>query len=232
MDVIEQAIWGLGNIAGENHKVRDMVIAARAVEPISRVLDHAQPGTSLVRNASWALSNFCRGRPSPDFEKIKRAIPSLSKVLIENDNEDVLIDVCWAMSYLSDGGEERIPLILGSKVLPRIIQLLSHHNIAISVPCLRTIGNVVTGDDKQTQYAIDCGALHALNNIIYHKKKTVRKEVCWTLSNITAGSENQIQACIDLGVIEKLLYLLINDEIEIKKEAVWAVSNCTACATP
>jgi importin subunit alpha-6/7 len=112
----------LGNIAGENHKVRDMVISAKAVEPISRILDQALPGTSLVRNASWALSNFCRGminsyfiligRPSPDFEKIKRAIPSLAKVLIENDNEDVLIDVCWAMSYLSDGGEERIPLIL------------------------------------------------------------------------------------------------------------------------
>jgi importin subunit alpha-6/7 len=74
-----------------------------------------------VRNASWALSNFCRGRPAPDFERIKKSIPSLAKVLIENDNEDVLVDVCWAMSYLSDGGEERIPLILSTKVLPRMI---------------------------------------------------------------------------------------------------------------
>jgi importin subunit alpha-1 len=55
-----------------------------------------------VRNASWTLSNFCRGRPAPDF----------SKVLMENDLEDILIDVCWAMSYLSDGGEDRIPVIL------------------------------------------------------------------------------------------------------------------------
>lgn len=71
-----------------------------------------------------------------------------------------------------------------------------------------------------------------MNNIIYHKKKTVRKEVCWTLSNITAGSEQQIQSCIDLGIIDKLIYLLIHDDIEIKKEAVWAVSNCTASANP
>jgi importin subunit alpha-1 len=28
--------------------------------------------------------------------------------------------------------------------------------------------------------------------LIYHKKKTVRKEVCWSLSNITAGSRDQI----------------------------------------
>ncbi len=188
-EVMEQAIWGLGNIAGENYKVRDLVISHGAVAPIAGVLDKAKPGSSLVRNASWALSNFCRGRPPPDFNKIKRAIPSLAKVLIENDNEDVLIDVCWAMSYLSDGGENRIPVILSTNVLPRIIQLLNHHAIAIAVPCLRTIGNIVTGDDQQTQYAIDNGALQALNNIIYHKKKTVRKEVCWTLSNITAGSE-------------------------------------------
>ncbi len=121
IDVIEQAIWGLGNIAGENHKIRDVVITAQAVEPIAAILDQAQPGTSLVRNASWALSNFCRGRPAPDFQKIRRGIPSLAKVLIENDNEDILIDVCWAMSYLSDGGDERITVILSTKVLPRMI---------------------------------------------------------------------------------------------------------------
>ena len=39
--MIEQAIWGLGNIAGENHKVRDLVITAKAVEPIARILDLA-----------------------------------------------------------------------------------------------------------------------------------------------------------------------------------------------
>lgn len=111
----------MGNIAGENYKVRDMVINDNAVEPISRILDNSAPGTSLIRNASWALSNFCRGRPPPDFKKVRRAITSLAKVLVENDNDDILIDVCWAMSYLSDGGDERIPVILQSGVLPRII---------------------------------------------------------------------------------------------------------------
>lgn len=114
----------------------------------------------------------------------------------------------------------------------RLVQLLSHPNIAISVPCLRTIGNIVTGDDQQTQMVIEAGALEALNNIIYHKKKTVRKEVCWSLSNITAGNAQQLQICLNLGIVDKLITLLINDDIEIKKEAVWAVSNCTAAASP
>lgn len=126
------------------------MISAGAVSPIADILDRAIPGSSFVRNASWTLSNLCRGRPPPDFMRVQRAIPSLAKVLIENDVEDILIDVCWAVSYLSDGGEARIPIILSTNILPRLVQLLYHENIAVSVPCLRTIGNVVTGDDDQT----------------------------------------------------------------------------------
>lgn len=145
--MIEQAIWGLGNIAGDSHKVRDVVICAGAIKPIAEILDRAAPGSSFVRNASWTLSNLCRGRPAPMFARVQRAIPSLAKVLMENDVEDILIDVCWALSYLSDGGDERIPLILSTGVLPRLVQLLEHSSIAIAVPCLRAIGNIVTGDD-------------------------------------------------------------------------------------
>ena len=41
IEVIEQAIWCLGNIAGYSGKVRDMVIAAGAVSPIANILDQA-----------------------------------------------------------------------------------------------------------------------------------------------------------------------------------------------
>jgi hypothetical protein len=103
LEVVEQVIWGIGNIAGDNPFTRDSVIASGALDQIAIVLDHAQPGTSFLRNASWALSNLCRGRPPPKYEQVKRAIPSLIKVLVENDNEDIITDICWALSYLSDG---------------------------------------------------------------------------------------------------------------------------------
>jgi importin subunit alpha-1 len=114
------------------------------------LLDNSPPGTSFVRNASWTLSNLCRGRPAPNFSKVARGIPTLVKVLVENDVEDILIDVCWALSYLTDGGEDRIPTIISTNVLPRLVQLLLHPNVSISVPCLRALGNIVTGDDSQT----------------------------------------------------------------------------------
>lgn len=113
-----------------------------------------------------------------------------------------------------------------------MIQLLRHENVAIAIPCLRTIGNIVTGDDNQTQMAVDCGLIDALNTIISHNKKTVRKESCWVLSNITAGTPEQVQSCIEIGIVDKLVNILKHDDVTVKNEAVWALSNCTASATP
>jgi hypothetical protein len=79
-----------------------------------------------MRNASWALSNLCRGRPQPDYNLVKGAIPTLIKVLVENDKEDIITDVCWALSYLSDGAKERVNDLLQPNLLQKIIKLLEH----------------------------------------------------------------------------------------------------------
>jgi len=108
VEVIEQVIWGIGNIAGDSPMTRDSVLSSGALEQIAKVLEQAIPGTSFMRNASWALSNLCRGRPQPQYALVRRAIPCLIKVLVENDKEDIITDICWALSYLSDGERERI----------------------------------------------------------------------------------------------------------------------------
>ena len=62
------------------------------------------------------------------------------------------------------------------------------------MPALRTVGNIVTGDDMQTQIVINCGALPCLLNLLTTShKKSIKKEACWTISNITAGTKEQIQ---------------------------------------
>jgi hypothetical protein len=53
--------------------------------------------------------------------------------------------------------------------------------------------------------AVNSGLVNALNQIIAHPKKTVRKESCWVLSNITAGTEAQVQICIEIGIVDKLI---------------------------
>jgi importin subunit alpha-1 len=103
-----------------------------------------------------------------------------------------------------------------------------HHSSAVQTPALRSVGNIVTGDDLQTQVVLASGALPALLSLLSSPKEGIRKEACWTVSNITAGSPQQIQAIIDANIIPPLINILQNADFKTKKEACWAMSNATS----
>lgn len=229
-DVREQAVWALGNVAGDSPKCRDLVLANGALMPLlAQLNEHAK--LSMLRNATWTLSNFCRGKPQPSFDQTKPALPALAQLIHSND-EEVLTDACWALSYLSDGTNDKIQAVIEAGVCPRLVELLLHPSPSVLIPALRTVGNIVTGDDMQTQCIIDHQALPCLLNLLtQNHKKSIKKEACWTISNITAGNKDQIQAVISAGIIGPLLQLLQTAEFDIKKEAAWAISNATSGGT-
>jgi importin subunit alpha-1 len=68
-----------------------------------------------------------------------------------------------------------------------------HDQLKVVTAALRAVGNIVTGDDMQTQAIIDAGGLPCLCHLLSNSKESIRKETCWTISNITAGNSNQIQ---------------------------------------
>jgi len=229
-DVREQAVWALGNIAGDSPKCRDMVLATNALHPLLQQLN-AESKLTMLRNATWTLSNFCRGKPQPQFDQLRDALPALAKLVHSND-EEVLTDACWALSYLSDGTNDKIQAVIEAGVCRRLVALLSSTHASVLIPALRTVGNIVTGDDYQTQIIINCRALPSLLALLTgDHKKSIKKEACWTISNITAGNKDQIQAIVENNIVPPLIYLLAHAEFDIKKEAAWAVSNATSGGT-
>ena len=229
-NVREQAIWALGNIAGDSPHCRDYVLSFGAM---ALLLDNFTDMSreSLVRNAIWTLSNFCRGKPQPAFSIVERALGVLA-FMIRGDDPEVLADACWALSYLSDGPNDKIQAVLSAGVLPRLVQLLDHKAFTVQTPALRCIGNIVTGDDQQTQKVIDLNALAYLAKLLESSKRSIRKETCWAISNITAGNHSQIQAVIDSGVVPTLVSMLGTAPLDLKKEVCWALSNATSGGTP
>ncbi|RLN56628.1 hypothetical protein BBJ28_00022037, partial [Nothophytophthora sp. Chile5] len=168
-DVREQAVWALGNIAGDSIECRDMVLRCGALRPLMQQLtENSKP--TMLRNATWTLSNFCRGKPQPQFELVAPALPTLGQLIYTHD-EEVLTDACWALSYLSDGSNEKIQAVIEAGVCRRIVELLMHHSPSVQTPALRTVGNIVTGDDLQTQVIINLNALPCLRALLESPKK-------------------------------------------------------------
>ena len=244
-DVREQAVWALGNIAGDSPHCRDYVLKSQALQPLLGLLNDSRK-LSMLRNATWTLSNFCRGKtPQPkweevspmmnfyvtllaDFaEQIEPALPVLAKLVYTLDDE-VLIDACWAISYLSDGANDKIQAVIEAGIHRRLVELLQHASTSVQTPALRSVGNIVTGDDVQTQIIINQGALPALYSLLQSSKDGIRKEACWTISNITAGNSAQIQSVVDAQLIPPLISLLSHGDFKTRKEACWAISNATS----
>ncbi|KAI3914553.1 hypothetical protein MKW98_025961 [Papaver atlanticum] len=208
-DVREQTVWALGNVAGS------------LIPLLQQLNEHAK--LSMLRRAAWTLLNFCRGKPQPPFEQTRPALPELER-LIHSTDAKVLTYVCWALSYLSDGTNEKILAVID--VCPRLVELLMHPSPSVLIPTLRIIRNICTGNDMQTQIFINHQSLHCLLNLLKNDHKTsIKKEACWTISNITAGNKDQIQAVVAAEIIGPLIHLLQTAEFDIKKEAAGAISN-------
>ncbi|KAK8549239.1 hypothetical protein V6N13_008916 [Hibiscus sabdariffa] len=229
-DVSEQAIWALGNIAGDSPTTRDVVLGHGALSPLlAHLNEHAN--LSVLKKATWTLSNFCRGKPPPPFHQVGSALPTLARLIHSND-EEVLSDACWTLSYLSDGTDDEIQAVIDAGVCGRLVDLFTHPSPFVLKPALRAVGNIASGDDVQTQWIIRYQALPCLLKLLTNNyEESIKKYACRVISNITAGNTEQIQAVIEANIISPLVHLLQNDEFDIKEEAAWAITNATCRGT-
>ena len=144
-----------------------------------------------LRNAVWALSNLMRGKPQPSAGHVSQAIPTLAKLLMIAD-EEVLMDTCWALSYVTDGGDDRIDMAVQAGVVPLLMNIMrERQDSKTRTPALRTLCNILTGSAEATQAVLDAGILEVLPESIKSTKAQTRKEACWAISNSTCNHRTQ-----------------------------------------
>ncbi|KAK4301849.1 hypothetical protein Pmani_026024 [Petrolisthes manimaculis] len=227
VDVQEQAVWGLGNIAGDSPNYRDFVLSENILLPMLKLFGKST-GLSMTRKSAWVLSNLCRGKnPPPDFARVSPCLPVLCRLLFHSD-ADVLADACWALSYLSDGPNENIQAVIDAGVCRRLVELLLFKNDEVVSPALQTVGNIVKGDDIQTQIqaVIKANIFPELIEVFGKAKFKTRKVAAWAITNATSGgTPPQIKYLVEQGCISPLCDLLTEKDTKIVWDVLIALQN-------
>lgn len=87
LDVSEQAVWALGNIAGDGADMRERVIRDGALPPLIALV-YKRTEVAFLRNVTWSLSNICRNKdPSPHISVIQQCLVPIVALMQHEDVE-------------------------------------------------------------------------------------------------------------------------------------------------
>jgi hypothetical protein len=223
----------VANLAKSGRAPRDLLLAQNAMRLVMEAIT-ANPNNSLptLRKLAWAMSNLCRHKPVPPLEAVVPALP-VCYHLMQHSDTDVQDAACWAVSYISDGPQERILACQNAGLIPLVLELLRTRRPSVMLPAVRTFGNYAAISSDAAQEILEMGVLQLMAPLMRpHVDLLVRKECCFILSNVASDDHGQLQAVLDSGLMPFVVRCMSDPELTVQKEAVWVIANISGAGTP
>ena len=237
VDVKEQVLWAIGNIAGDSVDLRDQLLAADILPSVLEILDPRRPlnngeggealPVSMRRTTAWVLSNLCRGKPRPPYSIVSPVLPVLSALLdaakmepATHGDAEMLGDVCWALSYLSETPA-------GNTETDEHIRWFRNGGVRWFNDVADS-GSTAAGTE-QTNLLPRLVELLQLSVAPTTSTSNVLSPVLRTVGNLLTGGEGETSAVLEFDVLPALVAVLRSSgKKKIQKEVCWAISNITA----
>ena len=167
VNVVEQAMWGLGNIAGDCKEYCDQVVEKGFLDAVTKVIDqyeNAAGSKALLRTVAWALTSVFRPLNQSSLQSTERLLPYFER-LLRNQCDLIRNDSCWAIVYLVETSQQHLELIVLN--YPGIIETIASY-IILTYPRHKPLLRVVISlleyypNSKDTHRLECCNCIHRL----------------------------------------------------------------------
>lgn len=146
-DLVENAIWGLGNIAGDCPEFRNMVVMNYTMTTLVALYEKIKFTNEKLRDQIiWAASNLCRRKPAPDIAKILVGFDMFCEVLMANPKISTEIDCCWSLMAMCK--DSTVQKFVQSGIIQKLVKLATSEEAMLQQPALKII-SCLTGSGPE-----------------------------------------------------------------------------------
>ncbi|KNC83564.1 hypothetical protein SARC_04188 [Sphaeroforma arctica JP610] len=141
-------------------------------------------------------------------------------------------EALWFLTYMTANNEslcERLCKDGLMSLLTSAMQATTEIATPMVSPALRTLGNILAGEDAFTELALQQANLfNGLGQCVTSPERSLRLEALWALSNIVAGKPEFATAVVDEGLFPYIVRIIEYDALqdpEMVTQAMYVINN-------
>lgn len=224
-NIIENTLWALSNLMGENKLATKIVYDQKLWKHILRFCSGSS--YTLRSTAQWVLSNLARDKHFNEEESME--IILIAKLGLLSDNEETMKNSAWTLFYLTDS-DSLVEFIFQARIELTLLPLTKYHSSQVQYPILKVFGNISTSSNENVFiYLIEQNFINLISTLLTHPELKIKAEVLFIFSNFLAASGQVVLFITSLPCFKVLVKFLDSDKFKIKKEAICAVCNAACC---